>query len=127
MPYLLVVFTETEQEISIGVQNKGVGPAFIKQSKLMLNNQTFDEKDYLVFLDSLFDFNPSYTYRNLQDRVLSPGDEVKLFTFVNEREIASVSKALREQQVSIDLCYCSVHEECWTRNSKGTNPSESCE
>jgi hypothetical protein len=125
-PYVMVVIVENQEEISIGIQNKGVGPAFIKTSRLVLNGQSFTEENQGVFLDSLVTFTPSYSYQNLQERVLSPGDEAKLFTFANPKEFAAISKALQSNEVSIELCYCSVHEQCWKVDNSGTKPCDSC-
>lgn len=127
MPYLMIVFTQTENDIALGIENKGVGPAFIKKATLTMDGVVYDEADLEKFLTNLVGYIPSYTYRNLQGRAMSAGERLLYFHFDNEKQLERIDSAFQQHDVKVSMCYCSVHDACWTINSEGTFPCESCE
>jgi hypothetical protein len=74
---------------------------------------------------------PASTYNSspIAGRVLSPAAEVRLFGF--DHVVATNTKSLnmwdavdkaRFTRLTVEACYCSVFQECWTSELKGDTP-----
>jgi hypothetical protein len=117
-PFLITIYSNQESSVSWGIENKGVGPAFIKQTRLWINGEMYDEENHEEFLENLFQKNIQYSYANLNGRVISAGERIKLFEFEDLRDLAFIDSVFQAQNIGIDVCYCSVQDECWSIQSK---------
>ncbi len=105
------------------VQNKGIGPAIIKDAKLFLD-------DTEVGLDTLFDAligkkreKMSYQTSYVLGRVMAPGESFKAFSISESIYSAKMDSALSKRNFRFQICFCSIYEDCWT--SKGLKVVES--
>ena len=64
-PFLIAIYSNQEDVVSWGVENKGVGPAFIKETRLWINGEMYAEEYHKAFLESLFNKKVQYNYANL--------------------------------------------------------------
>lgn len=128
LPYLQLKFSQGVEGTLIGVENKGIGPAFIKSSKLCLDTMKFSEENLDEFFITLTGTSGSRHKRNLEGRVLSPGENVNLFHVSDPNFLAKVDSALQHHKIGLAVCYGSVHDEYWNLTTEnGVQPCKSCE
>ena len=120
-PYLeWILVTSTGDGFYIAVINKGVGPAIVKKTRLTLDGKETDSfqltRDLIgeEKIDSLWTF-----YSRVDERVLAPGEEVRLF-HIKDRENARLvlpvpADVLR--RITYEITFASIYGDCWT--SKG--------
>lgn len=105
------------------VQNKGIGPAIIKNAKYILDDKEMD-------LDTLFNSllgkkqeQMSFQYSYVIGRVMSPGESFKPFSIPEGIYSAKMDSALSKRDFRLEICFCSIYKDCWT--SKGLKVVES--
>jgi len=116
-PFLIAIYSNQEDVVSWGEENKGVGPAFIKETRLWINGEMYAEEYHEAFLESLFNKKVQYNYANLNGRVISAGERIKLFEFEDSRDVTFIDSVFQANNIGIDVCYCSVQDECWSIQS----------
>lgn len=125
-PYIEWTMTiRTDEGLYLSVMNKGVGPAKIQKTRLLLGDSvvadyrqmlrtiTHGKSDSLSILGSV-----------VNNRVIGPGEEIKLFHIwgADLTKIDGMFESLK--QIKYTICYCSVYDECWT--SQGLTVVEGC-
>ncbi|MEO9469280.1 hypothetical protein [Parasphingorhabdus sp.] len=104
------------------VKNSGVGPAILHSAQLT------DGKEKLKSWEALQTRIPASIPRarqsfgaSLRSRALAPGDRVTPFGLIwNDIESAKIQSVTIEDafaDASLNICYCSVFEKCWTTSS----------
>lgn len=105
------------------VQNKGIGPAIIKDAKLFLDDK---EVDLDILFNSLIGKNHegmSYQTSYVLGRVMAPGESFKVFNILEGTYATKMDSAFTKRNIRFEICYCSIYEDCWT--SKGLEVGES--
>lgn len=107
--------------LKIFVVNSGIGPARIMNA--FLTYQDSVQEDWFDVVGE-FDFSPDETtdYHSLiKGRVLPPnsGQELifRITSFAESQEsnlAMQMGRAILEKNMDINICYCSVYDECWT-------------
>ena len=109
-PYLIL--TNYDNEKSLNVFNKGVGPAIVRTARVRVDGKPQPDWDHV--LDALGIAKPrKYFLSTIRVAVLSPNDHTAIISFDDE----SVYRAFRDAALArmrTDLCYCSTLGECWT-------------
>lgn len=102
-PRLEIFRSYNGNSFSYGVNNSGTGPALIKYAKV------YDGSKYLKMWK---DFEPFKNIRqsHLSNRTLSPQ---KSITPVSYKGKDAQKLAEADNSISIELCYCSIYDECW--------------
>ncbi|MFN7705741.1 MAG: hypothetical protein ACOVOF_01770 [Chryseotalea sp.] len=77
----------------------------------------YAEEYHKAFLESLFNKKVQYNYANLNGRVISAGERIKLFEFEDSRDVTFIDSVFQANNIGIDVCYCSVQDECWSIQS----------
>jgi hypothetical protein len=116
-PRLEIFRSVNVDSFSYGIANNGTGPALIKYAKVKSGTQ------YLQRWSDVKQFN-NIRQSYMSNRTLSPQKAITPLSYKGE----SV-KALKnvDDTISIELCYCSVYEECWLIDRENTpTPIESC-
>lgn len=106
--------TDAEQDFYFEVSNKGVGPALVKQTKL-----TLDGKPYANSMEMLGDLLGEkqrdslwILYSSVSNRVLAPGDQVKIFHIKNWKGARIPN--IEVKRIRFTVCYCSIYDDCWS-------------
>jgi hypothetical protein len=109
-------YSEENQEFYISVINKGVGPALMKDSKLYLDDKLYSYGEYHEFMNDLLGQGKRDSlwimYSVVDNRVMAPGEEVKIFHVKNWKE--SRIPQVDFKRIKYTLCYCSIYGDCWT-------------
>jgi hypothetical protein len=95
------------------LENVGVGPAEIRGAQVLLDGKPVTSWSGLLEAVDAFKGVENRTIHNstMHSRVLGAGKEIKVFEVVDPTAAARVRAAL--PRLSVDLCYCSVLDECW--------------
>jgi hypothetical protein len=109
-PRLEIFRSYSGNSFSYGVHNNGTGPALIKYAKV------YDDKNYLKTWKELEAFK-NVRQSHLSNRTLSPQ---KSITPVSYKGKNADKLAEADKFISIELCYCSIYDECWVidRNNR---------
>lgn len=93
---------------SYGVNNKGTGPAVIKYARLSYNNKVL--KSWPDYLQMRTGRAVGHTQSNIGSKVLSAGESIKP---METRDKDAATLLPDEDGLQIELCYCSIYDECW--------------
>jgi hypothetical protein len=114
-PYLEWTLTISPgTEFYLSVQNKGTGPAIVKNTQLMLDGKLIGHRELVrdvlgQKMDSLWLF-----FSQVDNRVLAPGDEIRLFQVKNDNGVKVPKLSGISKRIQYTICYCSVYDDCWT-------------
>lgn len=128
-PYLETNYSEGEQGVELSVENKGIGPAKVRQFYVILDGVPHrDEKEKLdSLLTSFIGENASYDYTNVINRVLKPGETVSFLKFTDPRTLKKLDSALEGHRVEMEVCFCSVYDDCWRKRGASIEPCDTCD
>jgi hypothetical protein len=120
-------------EISLGIANQGVGPARIETFALLYRDKpvksTFEllnaccirqEADRESVSDRS-DFQSGTVTAPVAGRILAAHDELTFLKLRRTERNAAVWERLNVEraQVRVQICFCSVFDECWTSSRAG--------
>jgi hypothetical protein len=100
-----------------GVTNNGTGPALIKYAKIKDNNKIINYWNEIPMIGN-------FTQSHIGTRILP-----SLATINPIKLTGSVSAEMVkiDENLTIELCYCSIYEECWVIDrSNNPTPVELC-
>lgn len=125
-PYVDVSSRYNAEGFSISATNKGIGPARVRTVALKLDGKPVADLDTMI-LDVLgpeeaFSYDV-YTTSNPAGNVLSPDEAANLFSV----PWTNATRRLVEDMVgefSIEVCYCSVYDDCWLAELNAGDPAE---
>ena len=116
-PRLEIFRSFSENSFSYEVNNNGTGPALIKYAKV---------KDGSKYIKTWKEIKPFQNFRqsHISNRTLSPQNSITPVSYKGE-DAKAFLKA--DDSISIELCYCSIYEECWVID-RGNRPTaiEAC-
>lgn len=105
-PRLEIFRSASGNSFSYGVNNSGTGPALIKYARVQYDStfvKTWNEID--VF--------KNIRQSHFSNRTLPPQKDI---TPVSYKGADAQSLIEADKLISIELCYCSIYEECWMIN-----------
>ena len=106
-----------EKHFEYGVTNNGTGPALIKYAKV-----SYDSKIIKKWID-IPEFK-SFLQSHFSARILPSQNLVKPLEYKG-KNVVQFLKA--DKKVSIEVCYCSIYDECWLTDRKNQpQPVEQC-
>lgn len=91
------------------VSNNGTGPALIKYAKVSFAGQPLKSWDQL--LSTLGSAEASFSQSHLGRIVLPAQQKITAFHLRTPKAVAAYYAS--PAPVSIELCYCSIYDECW--------------
>ncbi len=121
--------TPEQRSVGLRVVNNGVGPAMIRSVTLRRRDQMVGDFSALM---AHFPAATDRSWSSVNGRALAPGGEVAPIVFTWPRgslDQNGLDGLLAEwQDWSVEACYCSVFDRCWTSSSGHTdrNPVRSC-
>ncbi|HEX5960421.1 MAG TPA: hypothetical protein VFY97_04145 [Rhodanobacteraceae bacterium] len=106
-----LVAGNNDNEDSIEVINKGVGPAIVKSAQVFVDGKP--QPDWQHVLTALGTVPHRYSQMTLNPNVLAPGEKVTAIQFADKDDYARFRAAAVTHLTLIDICYCSTLGECW--------------
>lgn len=128
-PYVEANVTTNSGLFEINVKNKGVGPAIIKKARIALDSlKVSDTKQNVDSLAQILTGNRNLltSYSNLASRVMSPGDNILYLEVKDSANVMLLLGSLRKHKLQLEICYCSVYDECWLLADGKLEPCDSC-
>ena len=120
-PYLSVDSTLNPNGASVDLTNDGLGPALVRSAQLYLDGRpvgAWGDVVRTVFTDPNLHMKGTVAARMSSlnaSTTIRPGDSHLLIAITLPKK--ATIKALFRHQVSMDICYCSLNDRCWTLHS----------
>ncbi|HWG10937.1 MAG TPA: hypothetical protein VN693_05505 [Rhodanobacteraceae bacterium] len=111
-----LVAGNNDNERSIGVLNKGVGPAIVRSAQVFVDGKS--QPDWQHVLKALGTVPHEYSQSTLTPNVLTPGEKVPAIQFANEDDYKRFRAAAVTHLTLVNICYCSTLGECWMYSDK---------
>lgn len=117
-PRLELFRSYSSNSFNYGVSNSGTGPALIKYAKVKYGSEYMSTWNEIGIFSNI-------TQSHIHNRTLSAQQDIVPLMYKGD----NISELLEaDKLISIELCYCSIYEECWVvdRNSF-PSPVDICE
>ena len=121
---------EGDEFIAIGVENKGIGPARIRNVAVFLDDKPRSDWWDLIKTSAALGEQPLYlTNEDLYGKVVAAGEEILLVRMdkssvepqdgeVDHHELLRRFRTVfGEGRFRMEACYCSVFDDCWLLNT----------
>lgn len=110
-PYLEWLPSSRPHGLCLQLENKGTGPAVIKNVNMKLNGKKVSTLDSLFFqlTDSIFE---EYGYTTVNRRVISAGESFQPFFIEKEETWKRILDAMKKNNFELEICYCSIYGDC---------------
>ncbi len=102
--------------INYSLINKGVGPAIIRDGRLLVNNRDLEEFEGGIraaispyFPEAII---PNISLSLQEHKVLSPEEEYRILNISSKRFEGDFEMA-GSLNLSYDACFCSIYDDCW--------------
>ncbi|MEL7283958.1 MAG: hypothetical protein AAGJ68_05590 [Pseudomonadota bacterium] len=143
------ITTDVNTGISMSVSNRGIGPARVRAASMRLDGESLE--NWSELFEKIQPETSGFFPRNdanVGQSVLSPGGTVRvidvnteLFATYNlegrdgiatvgetESLVFGLREAFRTDRIEMELCYCSVFDDCWHVSSieRDPNPVRNC-
>jgi hypothetical protein len=100
-----------DNENSIEVINKGVGPAIVRSAQIFVDGKP--QPDWKHVLEALGTLPHRFSQSTLNPNVLTPGEKVPVIQFTDKDDYTRFRAAAVTHLTLIDICYCSTLGDCW--------------
>jgi hypothetical protein len=107
-PYLQLV--NLGEAHRVGVYNKGVGPAFVKSVKVEVEGKPVTTWRQF-FAATGIKLNGSFAYSNVNHVPIAANETLAALVFTDVADFKAY-QAIDFARVKVDVCYCSVLDEC---------------
>ena len=111
-----LVAGNNDNDRSIEVLNKGVGPAIVRSAQVFVDGKP--QPDWQHVLKALGAVPHTYSQSTLNPNVLTPGEKVPAIQFADEDDYKRFKAAAVLRLTSVNICYCSTLDECWMYSDK---------
>ena len=111
-----LVAGNNDNERSIEVLNKGVGPAIVRSAQVFVDGKP--QPDWQRVLKALGTVPHRYSQSTLNPNVLTPGEKVPAIQFADEDDYKRFKAAAVQRVTLVNICYCSTLDECWMYSDK---------
>lgn len=121
--------TEGAASFKMSFTNAGVGPARMRDLRLIINGEPMRSWEHAV--RQLGGDTTAHVGRSfLNDRVLSPDESIAMISTDDPDLARRFQAAIADPNNSITYCYCSIFDECWLADSRqdiqNPEPVEEC-
>ena len=106
-----LVAGNNDNERSIEVLNKGVGPAVVRSAQVLVDGEP--QPDWQHVLKALGTMPRTYSQSTLNPNVLTPGEKVPAIQFADDDVYKRFKAAAVSRLTLVNICYCSTLDECW--------------
>lgn len=116
-PRLEIYRNYSGDDFSYGISNQGTGPALIKYAKIK------HQENYIEYWKDIPKLS-KFTQSHIGNRIIPPQNTVNPLSYNGENSQLFFDM---DKHVNIELCYCSIYDECWLTNKfNNPQPIENC-
>ncbi len=118
----------TRDDITLTLKNTGVGPARIDSFELFYKGAAMSGPLALMHACCAKD-HMSFSVNTVTDEVMPARDSVSFLTLAKDANRPETWNALNTERAAIEVrvCYCSVFDECWARDTRKRRPEQVAE
>ena len=125
-PYIAIYPGYNAEGFSISMENKGVGPARIRNLSIYLNGELVTDLDQAIIdtvgKENAFSYD-LYRANNPAPGVMSSGEVTNLFAVPWEPRTRLLTEKW-SNNIDIKSCYCSIYDDCWMASLGASDPIE---
>ena len=128
LPYLEIWNSQNLDRYQLFVFNNGLGPAFIKEIRIIYKGETYDDTDpHGFFVETIVktDTINYVQYSNVSPgRLLPAGERIEMIAVLKNEENAQklASWFADDSVVKVEIEYESVYEDRWMASGQGNQP-----
>ena len=112
-PYVQWGYTNSPDGVYIQVENKGIGPAIVKNVTVKMNGESFNS--FKEVFEALGDTtSQDYIYSRIGGQVIAPGEKLQPFYIEDWKKGEEHLEKMQQRSFEYTICYCSVYGDCWT-------------
>ena len=119
-------FSSQAEKFEYGVSNSGTGPAIINFVKVAEQGNAIKYwRELTIFQQE----NVFFTQSQIGNRIIPTQQTVKPLQISGKSKIEKLADfiALETKNISIQICYCSIYDECWlTDRTNNPAPVNEC-
>ncbi|MEM7054819.1 MAG: hypothetical protein AAF446_09770 [Pseudomonadota bacterium] len=123
-PYLEVSESYSADGFQLYLSNKGVGPARVRSAVMRLDGEVITDLNAAI-LETLGEADAFgydlYRSSDPAPGVMSPDERIVLFGVPWEERTRKLTQAW-SGRVGIEVCYCSVYDDCWMARLGNSDP-----
>ena len=108
---------ESNDGYSLHLANKGLGPAFVKSIDVRVDGTS--QEHWIAVMEALIGRPVAHSEAAIIGSVLSPGESGTLLAINDPDNGPEVWK--NANRVALEVCYCSVFENCWNTTISNLN------
>lgn len=130
-PHLSLDTQSGSNRTTLQLKNKGVGPALIQDIVMKLDGKVMTDIETAIIdtlgTDTLVR-DKAYVQTDVANQVIAAGETIELFSIGNSEEAKELMR-IWSGQLDIQMCYCSIQEDCWTTYliAKATVSTDRCD
>ncbi len=134
-PFISIGTGYSSEGFRIGIENKGVGPAKIRDITFTFDGERLDAPSRSAMFNALiektlgeaekFDYG-LYRMSDPEGGVMSADESTDLFAVPWENSTGRIRRlaGIWQDRLFVTVCYCSVYEDCWVAELNGGEPVE---
>lgn len=126
-PYVEVISSQGSSGISLILSNKGAGPAIIKTNRIILDGKVYEENKLDSVLRLIVGRKISRNYNTVESRVMASGEHFPFVEITELKDMLALDSALRNHALEIEVCYCSIYDDCWKISNGKNEACDSCD
>lgn len=125
-PYLQFDMRYSQNGFELSVKNKGVGPAKVRSVEMYLDDEKINNVNQAIAdtigIENAFSYDV-YQMQNPAPGVMSADETSVLFRVPWQANTRMLIQNW-SNRINLKACYCSVYDECWMAQIKGTEPEQ---
>ena len=134
-PFISIGTRYSSEGFRIGVENKGVGPARIRDVRFYFDGELLEARSQGELLnepvartlgeEEKFDYG-QYRMSDPEGGVMSADESTDLFSVPWNETTRRVRRlvGIWQERLFISVCYCSLYDDCWVAELNGGEPGE---
>ena len=118
----------TRDEITLTIRNTGVGPARIDSFEVFYKGKPVTDAVSLIKA-CCGKGHVNLSYSTVVDEVLPARESIDVITLARDKNPPEIWDALNNERFALHgrICYCSVFDECWVRDTQARRPERVAE
>jgi len=110
MPILEAWSSYSSEGFSVNLANKGLGPAILRSVRVSVDGTP--KHSWTDVYEEVLGMRPTMLGTSaVSGNVAAPGERVSMIRFARDDSAAAIWRG--SERVALELCYCSVFDECW--------------
>lgn len=107
-------YTNTVGGYKLTVQNKGIGPAIVRDVAMTLDGRPVAGNNELIGAVMGQEYTVDRVNSEIRERVLSPNETTEILVIADADQANAFKTRLAQRKFELLITYCSIYGRCWT-------------